>query len=153
MAKQGTSLNTQWVTLQGNELCIDHLFRRFRDDGDMNVYSKIIKSVTEVRTVSLHMSALGKFMADTEDHQLYNCIQNAIFDLQFQMRHCIGRPIPTSLMFSPTPALVQLVNYCSFHKQPKRPEWQVLAERHGWSPPEKRGDKSASDVAQHGRSR
>ena len=117
----------------------------------MNVYGKIIKSVTEVRTVSLHMSALGKFMADTEDHQLYNSIQNAIFDLQFQMRNCIGRPIPTSLMFAPTPALVQLVNYCAFHKQAKKPEWQVLAERHGWSPPEKRKAETASAAAHHSR--
>ena len=117
----------------------------------MNVYGKIIKSVTEVRTVSQHMSALGKFMADTEDHQLYNLIQNSIFDLQFQMRNCIGRPIPTSLMFAPTPAFVQLVNYCAYHKQARKPEWQVLAERHGWSPPEKRKAETTSAAANHSR--
>ena len=119
----------------------------------MSIYDNTIKSVTEIRTLSAHLTALGKIMATTEDQQLYELIQAAAYDLQYQIQHSIGRPIPTSLMFFPTTRTVQLFEYCKFHKQSKKQEWQVLAERHGWSPPEARKLESASSVVHQERSK
>ena len=103
----------------------------------ISIYAQTIKSVTEIRTLSAHLVALGKIMATTEDRQLYDLIQCAVFNLQYQMQHSIGRPIPISLMSFPAQQTVQLVKYCNHQKQSKKAEWQVLAERHGWSPPGK----------------
>ena len=117
----------------------------------MSIYSNTIKSIIEYRTLGGHLSALGKIMASTEDGHLYGLIQNAASSLQYQMQHSIGRQIPISLMSFPGPPVVQLVEYCKHQKQAKKEEWQVLAERHGWSPPEKRRPDAASAVTHHGR--
>ena len=104
----------------------------------MSIYARTIKSITEVRTVVQHMSALGKILAETEDSHLYGLIQNVVLNLQWQMQQSIGKPVPTSLMFFPTPPTVHLHEYCKHQKQSKKAEWQVLAERNGWSPPDKK---------------
>ena len=126
------------------------------DDSDtvssMSIYSNTIKSVIEIRTISAHLGALGKIMALTEDRQLYDLIQYLVFNLQYQMQHSVGRQIPISLMSFPSQQVVQLVEYCKYQKQGKKEEWQVLAERNGWSPPEKRNPpESASDAARRER--
>ena len=110
----------------------------------MSIYAKTIKSVTEVRTVNAHLAALGKLMATTEDWQLSHLIKTAALSLQFQIAHSIGKPMPTSLMFFPTPAMVDLVQYCRYQTQSKKEEWQVLAERNGWEPPNRR--KASADI-------
>lgn len=116
----------------------------------MSIYNNTIKSVTEIRTLSAHLGALGKIMALTEDRQLYDLIHYVVFNLQFQMQHSLGRQIPISLMSFPSQQVVQLVEYCKFQKQSKKEEWQVLAELHGWSPPEKQRPDAAA-VTQHSR--
>ncbi len=110
----------------------------------MSIYANTIKSVTEIRTLNAHLVALGKIMAATEDRQLYDLIQYVVFALQYQMQHSMGRPIPISLMSFPVQQVVQLVEYCKHQKQSKKAEWQVLAERHGWSPPEKQKPDTTS---------
>lgn len=117
----------------------------------MSIYNNTIKSVTEIRTLSAHLGALGKIMALTEDRQLYDLTHFVVFNLQYQMQHSVGRQIPISLMSFPSQQVVQLVDYCKHQKQSKKEEWQVLAERHGWSPPEKRRPDAASAVTHHGR--
>ena len=67
----------------------------------MSIYANTIKSVTEIRTLSAHLGALGKIMALTEDRQLYELIQYVVFALQYQMQHSMGRPIPISLRVLP----------------------------------------------------
>jgi hypothetical protein len=119
----------------------------------ISIYAQTIKSVTEIRTLSAHLVALGKIMAATEDRQLYDLIQYAAFNLQYQMQHSLGRPIPISLMSFPAQQTVQLVEYCNHQKQSRKAEWQVLAERHGWTPPERRIPDTASAAAHHSRFR
>ena len=88
----------------------------------MSIYNNTIKSMIEYRTLSGHLSALGKIMASTEDGHLYRLIQDAGSSLQYQLQHRIGRQIPISLMAGPGPQIVQLYEYCMQQKQSKKAE-------------------------------
>jgi len=101
----------------------------------MSVYGETIRTVTEVKTLGAHLTSLGKIMASSEDAQLAQLIANVVFSLQFQFQHSTAKSTPTSLMFHPVPATVELVNFCKYQNRLKKPEWQILAESHGWTPP------------------
>lgn len=102
----------------------------------MSDYETTIRSITEVKTLKSHMTSLGKVMAGTYDRHLYGLISDVIFALQYQHEHSVSRSTPTSLMFYPVPQTVALAQYCDHCKGLKKPEWQILAERHGWRPTE-----------------
>ena len=104
----------------------------------MSSYDKAIKTVTEVKNLASHMTSLGKIMALSEDPNLYMLITNVVLALQYQYQHSTARSTPTSLMFHPIPQTVQLVEYCRQQNRLKKPEWQVLAEQNGWTPPQRR---------------
>jgi hypothetical protein len=101
----------------------------------MSNYDKTIRSVTEVKVLTSHMTSLGKIMAASEDMQLCNFISSVVYALQYQFQHSTSKSTPTSLMFHPVPATVQLVDYCKYQNRLKKPEWQVIAESKGWIPP------------------
>lgn len=101
----------------------------------MSSYDKTIRTVTEVKTLASHMASLGKIMATSEDAQLSSLIANVVFVLQYQFQHSTAKSTPTSLMFHPVPQTIQLVDYCKYQNRLKKPEWQLLAERNGWTPP------------------
>lgn len=101
----------------------------------MNSYDKTIKSVTEVKTLVAHMTSLGQIMATSEDTSLFDLITEVVMALQYQHQHSMAKSTPTSLLFHPIPPTVRLVDYCRRKIMLKKPEWQVLAERNGWTPP------------------
>lgn len=101
----------------------------------MSDYEKTIRSLTEVKPLASHMTSLGKIMAGTHDAQLYGLISGAIVAFQYQHQHSVSKSTPTSLMIYPIPQTIALSNYCRQFIGLKKPEWQILAERHGWRPP------------------
>lgn len=105
---------------------------------DMSYYDKTLRTVTEVKTMNSHMTSLGKLMALSKDGQLCSLIANVVKALQYQYENSTAKSTPTSLMFFPIPQTVQLVEYCNFQNRMKKPEWQVLAEQNGWTPPHRR---------------
>lgn len=102
-------------------------------DQSPSVYERTIKTATEVKTLSSHMSALGKIRAGSEDDELSFYIEALIRALQFYHQQSYARSTPTSLTFDPIMETVRLLDYCSFHTRSNKPEWQVIAERNGWS--------------------
>ena len=104
----------------------------------MSNYDKTIRTVTEVKTMTSHMTSLGKLMALSEDAHLCNLIAQVVKVLQYQYENSTAKSTPTSLMFFPTQQTVQLVDYCRHQNRMKRPEWLVLAEQNGWTPPHRR---------------
>ena len=104
----------------------------------MSNYEKTIRSITEVKTMTSHMTGLGKLMAITEDFHLRNLIASVVQALQYQYEHSTSRTTPTSLMFFPIPQTMELHDYCRHQIRLKKPEWQVVAEREGWMPPPRR---------------
>lgn len=79
------------------------------------------------------MSALGKIRAGSEDDELNFYIEALIRALQFYHQQGNFRSTPTSLTFDPLPEAIRLLDYCSIYVRSNKPEWQVLAERNGWS--------------------
>lgn len=100
----------------------------------MNNYEKTVRTVTEVKTISAHMVALGKIRATSEDVQLNYLIQSLVVALQFPHLHGTSKGVPTSLTFWPLAETQRLLEYCSNQNRFKKPEWQVIAEREGWAP-------------------
>ena len=103
--------------------------------GIMSNYERTVRTVTEVKTLTAHMASLGKIMATSEDGHLCGLIRNVVMSLQYQYQHGTGKSTPTSLMFHPIPSTVQLGEYCRSQTRLKKPEWQIMAERNGWTPP------------------
>lgn len=101
----------------------------------MSNYDKTIKTATEVKTISGHMISLGKIRATSEDEELNFYIEALVLALQFHHQKSKAKSTPTSLTFNPLQETIRLLDYCDYHNQSKKPEWQVLAERNGWSRP------------------
>ena len=78
-------------------------------------------------------------MEQSEDMHLSNLIALVVKILQYQYENSTAKSTPTSLMFHPVPPTIQLVEYCRYQTRLKKPEWQVLAEQNGWTPPPRRG--------------
>lgn len=101
----------------------------------MNSYEKTLITVAEVKTINAHMVALGKIRATSEDQELGHYIASLVMSLQFFLAQAKQKSIPTSLTFQPTFETARLVQYCQFQLASSKPEWQILAERHGWIRP------------------
>lgn len=102
----------------------------------MNNYDKTIRSLKEVRTISAHMVALGKIRALSEDEHLDFLIAKLVLALQFLHQRSKAKSTPILLTFDPLPQETrELIEYCNMQNRQKKPEWQILAERHGWTPP------------------
>ena len=104
-------------------------------DRSTNSYDRAIRTVTEVKTMTSHMTSLGKLMASSGDVNLCNLIANVVMTLQYQYENSNSRSTPTSLLFLPTPQTMQLLDYCKHQNRMRKAEWQVIAEQNGWRPP------------------
>jgi len=102
----------------------------------MSYYEKTIRTVTEVKSLTSHMTSLGRLMALSEDGHLCYLIASVVQGLRYQYEHSTAKATPTSLMFFPMQQTIQLVEYCKYQTRMKKPEWQVLAEQNGWTPPQ-----------------
>jgi len=101
----------------------------------MGLYKKVLESANEAKTISSHITALGKFRAKTEDSVLLAKIDKAIGVLQkLHMQAKTGKSTPASLDKSTDISVMDLINYCQQAIASNKPEWQVIAERNGWAP-------------------
>lgn len=103
----------------------------------MSYYEKTLSSLSEVKTVSSHMSALGKIRNATEDMSSKQLIDAVINELQRLHLHSKSKSTPLSLEKATASEVVNLITYCKAAVGSKKPEWQILAERNGWTPPKK----------------
>lgn len=103
----------------------------------MEVYEKVVQAIKETNTLSWHIKNLGKLKLKTEDDILISQIEKAIKGLQFLYSHCEHKSEPGSIDKLKRPEIKDLFDYCNNKIGFKKPEWQILAERHGWLPPKK----------------
>jgi hypothetical protein len=101
----------------------------------MSYYKKALDSLKEIKTISAHMTALGKIRASTEDTNLIRAIDDLVHELQEVHTKSKSKSTPLSLDTAKNSKAKALVQYCSNAIGTKKPEWQILAERHGWVPP------------------
>jgi hypothetical protein len=75
-------------------------------------------------------------MNKTEDQQLKTLLGSVITSLQraHANPNVKGKSTPGNLYNATEPAIQQVIKYCENLIGNQKPEWQVLAERHGWGP-------------------
>lgn len=102
----------------------------------MTTYEETIEALNDFRTVASHITNVGKIMNKTEDQQLKILLGNVITSLQRVHANpkVKGKSTPVNLYNTPDTGIKNLIQYCESIIGTKRPEWQVLAERHGWTP-------------------
>jgi len=100
----------------------------------MSSYEDVLESLAEFRTLAAHITALGKIRLETEDDKLMKGIESVISQLQIAHTRVKSKSTPVSVEMSNIQAANVLITYCNQAIGTKKPEWQILAERNGWSP-------------------
>ena len=100
------------------------------------MYQETIDSLKKTQTPAKHITELGRILMSTEDPQLKRLI-NAVytFKQQIHQKATSGKSTPGHLYDDPNIATRKLIAYCESHIQAGKPEWQVMAEKHNWTPP------------------
>ncbi|WP_261841744.1 hypothetical protein [Aliamphritea ceti] len=88
----------------------------------------------EIKTLSAHLSALGKIRASTEDENLIKAIDSITPHLQRTHAVSKSKSTPLSLDKSGIREINNLIFSCEKIIGSKKPQWQILAERNGWGP-------------------
>lgn len=101
------------------------------------MYQETIDSLKKMQTRAQHIKKLGDILNKTEDQKLKQLIKPLINGIQAVLAHpkTIGKTIPVALFDEGDNVIVNLKTYCAQFVAVQKPEWQVLAERHGWTPP------------------
>lgn len=100
------------------------------------MYEETISSLKDLKTISSHIKNLGTIMNKSEDQELKKLLAALIMDLQkMHVRPNFRyKSTPLNLINGKNSEIEDLVNYCKKFIIQQKPEWQVLAERNGWSP-------------------
>jgi len=101
------------------------------------MYQETIDSLKKFQTPATHITSLGKILNKTEDTSLQALIQATLLLLQqaHANKKVQGKTTPGNLYNAQHAPIKALIAYCERFIQVKKPEWQVLAERHDWTPP------------------
>ncbi|EHP6404716.1 hypothetical protein KJI09_005088 [Escherichia coli] len=101
------------------------------------MYQETINSLKSLNTPATHIKKLGVILIKTEDSKLKTLIQNTLTLLQqaHANPNVKGKSTPGNLYNASLPPIKTLIQYCEQFIEIKKPEWQVLAERNGWTPP------------------
>ena len=101
----------------------------------LSIYERTIISLSEYRTISSHITALGKIKIISDDEIITTMIRYIAYDLQERHRNkYTNKSTPISLERWNNQITQNLIQYCNYMIDEKKPEWQILAERHGWAP-------------------
>jgi len=105
-------------------------------------YEDAIAALKTARTLTAHITGLAKLQTKVEDDRLSSLLSTVILDLRTAHANAAasktkvrGKTTPGNLYSATNPSIVDLIKYCEALIGTKKPEWQVMAERHGWTPP------------------
>lgn len=101
------------------------------------MYQETIDVLKSLETIATHIKKLGVILNKTEDSQLQTLIQNTVTLLQRSHANprVKGKSTPGNLYNAQQAPIKALIQYCEQFIKKNKPEWQVLAERNGWTPP------------------
>lgn len=97
------------------------------------MYKKTIFELKDLKSIASHITSLGKLMNKTEDTQLQKLLAEVIMELQrMHIRPDFKyKSKPLNLINGKSNTIRELIDYCVNFITAQKPEWQVLAERHG----------------------
>ena len=101
----------------------------------MNIYKQTIESMSSFMTISQHIKKLSDIKLDTEDANFKTGLNNLIVDLQYLHRRMKNKGTPVAISQTPSRHYEVLHKYCIKQLKSEKPEWQIIAERKGWTPP------------------
>lgn len=104
----------------------------------MKIYEETLKQMHTVVTLLSHMKSLSQINIKVQDEALKKLINSAIHDLQsvYVDPRNKKKSLPIALVNAKQGPLFNLKNYCEKMLVNRTPEWQVEAERQGWTPPQ-----------------
>lgn len=105
-------------------------------DGLTMIYEKTISALNDLKSITSHITSLGKIMNKIEDTQLQKLLADVIQELQNTHANLKfkAKSTPVALINGTSNVIKALIRYCTTFITAKKPEWQVLAERHGGTP-------------------
>ncbi|MEW5199330.1 hypothetical protein [Enterobacter hormaechei] len=100
------------------------------------MYQETIHLLKKTQSVAKHLTELGKILTSTEDPQLKELVETVYGSLQeAHYKAKSGKSTPLNLYSAQNNTIKRLISYCESHIQAGKPEWQVMAEKNGWTPP------------------
>lgn len=84
-------------------------------------------------SLTTHIKYFGEIVSLTEDQKLINLIEPLIEEMQQNVLDpsVKNKSLPIQLSKSPAKSVKYLLEYCDHCRGEAKPEWQIMAERHG----------------------
>ncbi len=101
----------------------------------MTIYEEVLAELKALRTLTAHLTKIGKLQAVATDTQLKVLLGHAVSFLQGALKNpnVKGKTTPAAIDTLTAQQIRQLRAYCEGHVGEQKPDWQVEAERNGWS--------------------
>ncbi len=98
-------------------------------------YRQVIEACTSIAPLTQVQNKLNKVFVATEDPSLKKLLAPVLAKLNEAFRNSSGaasRKIKPNLLVEPYKSLHY---YCAYCVQQAKPQWQIIAEKHGWVAP------------------
>lgn len=103
----------------------------------MTNYQKVLVELDKNSSIKAQYNNLVKILYSTEDRQLKFFI-NSWLNVLDNAEHYRVRNLPNHVigyLNENSHVKQNLIDYCNDIIRTSKPEWQILAEKHGWKPP------------------
>ena len=100
----------------------------------MKIYIDTIDSISKTQTLASHIKVLGKLELLAGDKRLKKLLLKCMISMQSRYGKIKIKSMPISLTKINNPDVIELIKYCNLILPKEKPEWQIIAIRHGWSP-------------------
>lgn len=107
----------------------------------MTVYKKCLLEISKQSTFTSKHNSLMKVYYETEDYVLKDYIRRYAECLA-EAGHYQKAKLPSHCQRAvqgSEQVKQMLIDYCQQVEMSRKPEWQILAERYGWTPPANQG--------------
>ena len=103
---------------------------------DKKEYQQVIEACRALATVDAIQRKLTKVHSSTDDPKLRALLAPAIQNLETTYRAAVSRKIASQKVTVnlSVPPFKALADYCASCIASIKPQWQILAEQHGWAP-------------------
>lgn len=102
----------------------------------MKHYKDTLDQLNTSATTKSHMTKLDKIKNATEDLKLKGALGKLVDVMERNYNRMDSKKRAVSITPAKNPALKDLITYCDSKISNQTPEWQIMAKRHGWIPPE-----------------
>ena len=101
----------------------------------MTIYEEILKSIQDYKSEKRHLTSLGKFFYLTEDQLLKKNLYPVLQFLKIWVESS-KNSTPKCLAQVQAVPIKKFIKYLETVIPSKKPEWQIIALREGWIPPQ-----------------